>query len=137
MRIKPVFIAFFILASCSDSSSIQNPSGINTANTELGNAQMSEHISNSRVIVIDSTNDTSSLESALNGLRAAGQGLTIPPDPIVQTVLPNGTILVDLGNRFARPLFATVDCNGNIKSSHSSTGTIAINSCQSQRGKKQ
>ena len=103
----------------------------------MGNTQESTQTPSARVIVIDSTNDTSSIESALEGIRAAEQGLTIPVDPIVRSVLPDGTLLLDLGNRFVRPLYATVDCKGNVKSSHSSMGAVAIGSCQSLRGKKQ
>ena len=122
----------FVLAGCSDSPDSSTTVSISNAVTEEDNTQEAGHMTNARVIAIDST----SLEATLENLSAA-QGLTIPPDPIVQTVLPDGTLVVEVGNRFLRPLTATVDCNGKVKSSHNKVGIVAFGNCQSQRGKKQ
>ena len=130
-------IAVFVLAGCSDSpDSSTTFSGLN-AKTEVSDTQEAGQVSNSRVILINSTDDASSIEAALESLSAAEQGVTIPADPIVQTVLPDGTLVFDVGNRFVRPLFATVDCSGKVKSSHDNVGTTGIGKCQQQRGKKQ
>lgn len=130
-------IAIFTLAGCSDLPDRSRTAGIANPKTEMGGAQKAGQISNARIVVIDSPDDTQTIETALEELRAAEQGLTISRDPIVQTVLPDGTVLVDLGNRFVRPLFATIDCDGNVNSSHNGTDAAAGGSCQSQRGKNQ
>jgi len=129
------FITFLTVVACGDSRN--DAVTVNKViNTDSDSRKTTEQITSDRVIVIDSGDDAS-VESALDDLIEAGQGFTIAPDPVVQTVLPDGTVVFDLGNQFVRPLIATIDCNGNVKSSHNTASTTAIGSCQPQRSKKQ
>lgn len=137
IRVATSIGVFALLAACSDPGDESATIDIENSNSQMRIESPARQLSQARVIVIDSTDGSLSNEAALEDLTAANQGFSIPADPLVRTSLPNGTVLVEFGNRYVRPLVATIECDGSVKNSHNSEGITPIGSCQSQRGKSQ
>ena len=70
------------------------------------------------------------------------QGVPVPPGnadgsndkPLVQETLPNGTVRIRLGDRFATPLIATRGCDGKFHLDHGRTLAKGPQPCRSTEG---
>lgn len=57
-----------------------------------------------------------------------------PLDEIVKTVAQDGTISVNFGNRFARPILVHIDCAGQPYQTHSTDDLPSDSDCAAKQG---
>jgi len=72
-----------------------------------------------------------------NDLPGIARDIPGQPD-LVETVAPDGTVTIELGDRFNKPLVASVGCKGKITTTHTpSSDKPASKDCKSSTGEKQ
>lgn len=102
---------------------------IENADKEMSSGDSLPSNSNTQIMLVDPSEGIESLPISAPGIRDPA----VPLPPLEQTVLPDGTVIVNLGNRFLRPLVAVIGCEGEIKPSHDSSALESSDACDENK----